>query len=252
MCLEMWNSINRKEQAAVTMTRTISHQPKVGGRHRTEQRTNTPQQPSTILRKLLANTKPPSQRAFRERKERHVKDLELKLKSIEAHSTDLLGDNERLKRELDRLATQNEILRATTTPMRLPTQTTTTDPSQPQSFQQQLTPARTSASPDTTGPMIYSPSTFNAAFSDHQAPDEPISHRIQISATTGERLLSTGAAWELIQSHDLYRRGVVDIGEVSDRLKEKVFCDGSGPTFAEGEVIRAIEESVGAAGDELI
>lgn len=60
MCLEMWNSINRKEEAAVTTTRTISHQPKVGGRHRTEQRTNTPQQPSTILRKLLAKTNPPA------------------------------------------------------------------------------------------------------------------------------------------------------------------------------------------------
>lgn len=186
------------------------------------------------------------QRAFRERKERHVKDLEIKLKSIEAHSTDLMSDNERLKRELDRLATQNEILRATTAPLKLPHQ---------ESSQDQRA-SSTSPSPKAlaSGPMIYSPSTFNNAFSEHNpaGPDDPISHRIQISAHTGERLLATGAAWELIQSHELYRQGLVDIGEVCDRLKEKVLCDGSGPTFAEKDVMQAIEDSIGAAGDELI
>lgn len=166
---------------------------------------------------------------------------------MEAHSTDLVSDNERLKRELDRVATQNEILRATTTPMRLSNQEHV-----------QTTHAEVAAhSPEvgmTAGPMIYSPSTFNAAFADHHAPglEEPISHRIAISATTGERLLATGAAWELIQGHELYRSGKVDLGEVCDRLREKVLCDGAGPTFAESEVVRAIEDSVGTSGDELI
>ena len=90
------------------------------------------------------------------------------------------------------------------------------------------------------------------ALLDHNPGDEAVSHRIQISEKTGERLLALGAAWELILSHELYRKGLVDIGEVSDRLKEEVMCDGSGPTFAESNVIKAIEESVGAAGDELI
>lgn len=164
-----------------------------------------------------------------------------------------MTDNERLKRELDRLATQNEILRATTTPKRIPPAAAD---SSHQTQTQQQQPSSTSPSPKilASGPMIYSPSTFNNAFSEHSLsdPNEPISHRIQISAQTGERLLATGAAWELIQSHELYRRGLVDIGEVCDRLKEKVLCDGAGPTFAEGEVVRAIEDSVGAAGDELI
>lgn len=165
---------------------------------------------------------------------------------MEAHSTDLMSDNERLKRELERVATQNEILRATTTPLRL----------QHQEQPQPINTDRGSHSPEVLapGPMIYSPSTFNAAF-DHNAgvnPDAPVSHRIAVSATTGERLLSTGAAWALIQSHELYRRGLVDLGEVADRLKEKAMCDGVGPTFAETDVINAIEDSVGAAGDELI
>jgi len=155
-----------------------------------------------------------------------------------------MSDNERLKRELDQLAIQNEILRATTTPMKI---------SHQEAAQNQQARS-TSPSPKSlaAGPMIYSPSTFTNAFSRHTAPDEPLSHRVQMSAQTGERLLATGAAWELIQSHDLYRQGLVDIGEVSDRLKDKVLCDGFGPTFAESEIIKAIEESVGTAGDELI
>ena len=165
---------------------------------------------------------------------------------MDAHSTDLVTENERLKRELDRIATQNEILRATTAP-RKPAQQ---DP-----------PSRNGGGgggpgPEalTSGPMIYSPSTFNAAFSGHgtSGPEEPVSHHIEISATTGERLLATGAAWDFIQHHELYRRGWVDIADVSEKLKEKIVCNGTGPTFSERDVIQAIEDCVGAAGDELI
>lgn len=166
---------------------------------------------------------------------------------MEAHSTDLMSDNERLKRELDRVATQNEILRATTTPMRLSHQ------EQPQTTSADVA-AHSPKAGMTPGAMVYSPSTFNAAFADHYVagPEEPISHRIAISATTGERLLATGAVWELIQGHELYRSGKVDLGEVCDRLREKVLCDGAGPSFPESEIIKAIEDSIGTSGDELI
>lgn len=232
--------ISRSERGAAMMIRTISRPHKAGEKRRTEQRMVIPNSFSALNHTIDTSTR---QRAFRERKERHVKDLEVKLKSIEARSTDLMSDNERLKRELDRLSTQNEILRATSTPMMKLSHQENAQTQRASS----ASPARKVLS---SGPMIYSPSTFNSAFSDNG--DGPVSHRIQISAQTGERLLATGAAWELIQSHELYRRGLVDIGEVSDRLKDKVLCDGSGPTFAESEVIKAIEESVGAAGDELI
>lgn len=164
---------------------------------------------------------------------------------MDAHSTDLMTENERLKRELERIATQNEILRATTTPRRAPHQE-----------QSQNVHLEGTSSPEgfTSGPMIYDPSTFNAAFAEHHAsdPEEPISHRIEISATTGERLLATGAAWDFIQHHELYRGGKVDIADVSEKLKEKVVCDGAGPTFSERDIVLAIEDSAGTAGDELI
>lgn len=186
-----------------------------------------------------------SQRAFRERKERHVKDLEIKLNSLEAHSSTLLTDNERLKRELEKLATQNEILRATTTPLNLGHMNNAhghpqRPPPQPES--------------PISGPQTYSPSAFHEALSSTHSSfmNNPISHRIQISATTGERLLSSGAAWDLIQKHELFRKGMVDIGEVCDRLKNRALCDGTGPAYAESEIQKAIEDSVAGAGDELI
>ncbi|MCJ1461981.1 hypothetical protein MMC07_000581 [Pseudocyphellaria aurata] len=186
-----------------------------------------------------------AQRAFRERKERHVKDLEIKLNSLEAHSSTLLTDNERLKRELEKLATQNEILRATTTPLNLahlnnPHSHSSHAPLQPES--------------PIPGPQTYSPSAFHEALSGTHSSfmNKPISHRIHVSATTGERLLATGATWDIIQKHELFRKGMVDIGEVCDRLKDRAMCDGSGPAFAESEIQRAIEDSVAGAGDELI
>ena len=180
------------------------------------------------------------QRAFRERKEKHVKELEVKLKSIEAQSTDLVTDNERLRRELDRLTTQNEILRQTSTSSRLPGQ-----------------PHRVSPDPNAsldTGPMAYSPKAFNAAFAKDghgTSTDEAVTHAITVSPT-GEKILAPGAAWDLIHAHELYKRGSVDLGQIVDRLRDKIVCNGQGPSFHEQEVVKAIEESIGVPGDELI
>ena len=82
--------------------------------------------------------------------------------------------------------------------------------------------------------------------------DHPISNRIHRSPDTGEKLLAAGATWDMIQGHELYRKGMVDVADVSARLKGKSVCDGTGPAFREGEVRRAIEESVAGGSDELI
>ena len=102
--------------------------------------------------------------------------------------------------------------------------------------------------------MTYSPKSFNAAFMHEDSPhrNDPVTNRMSVSKTTGERLLSTGATWDVIQNHDFYRRGMIDLGEVVDRLRDKAVCDGVGPCFPEDEVLKAIEDSVGVPGDELI
>jgi hypothetical protein len=181
-----------------------------------------------------------SQRAFRERKERHVRDLQVKLNSLEEASTTLQADNERLKRELAKYTTENEILRATS--------------------RSNVADSQKALEPTVTGPMKYSPTDFiTGVMSEGSAssgsavtiPSSGSPHRVTVCEITGEKLLDAGATWDLIQSHELFKRGLVDIGDVTERLKGMAQCDGQGPAFREGQVQKAIEESV-ADRDELI
>ncbi|KAM0106649.1 AP-1-like transcription factor [Aspergillus fumigatus] len=173
-----------------------------------------------------------SQRAFRERKERHVRELEEKVSALEQESTTLAADNERLKRELAKFATENEVLRATT--------------GQLASSQGR----HLDSEPTITGPMKYTPTDFytNLVPKGEPAP----THRVTVCEKTGERLLDAGATWDLIQGHELYKQGLVDIGDVSNRLKGMAQCNGQGPAFREGQVLQAIEASAAACRDELI
>ncbi|PNH37923.1 hypothetical protein VD0004_g8872 [Verticillium dahliae] len=173
-----------------------------------------------------------AQRAFRERKERHVKDLEAKLANLEAEAQQTTSENERLKREMQKIATENEILRATS------------------SLNNGLPHGSLSPEPRTTGPLEYNPTDF---YSDLLAKhnNKTPSHRVAI-AEDGERLLAAGATWDLIINHELFKRGLVDVGDVSERLKNHAKCDGQGPVFAERTILTAIEASVASGSDELL
>merc|ERR1712000_107068 len=155
-----------------------------------------------------------AQRAFRERKEKHVKDLEVKLAELENSQQRSSAENERLRRDLHRKVTENEILRAT------------------------------------TGPMRYSPSDFASnLLSGHN--NQTFSHRI-VQTADGQRLLAAGASWDYIISHELFQKGQIDIGSVSDYLKTRARCDGQGPVFSERDVIDAIQASAACASDDLL
>ncbi|PYH95557.1 hypothetical protein BO71DRAFT_351076 [Aspergillus ellipticus CBS 707.79] len=173
-----------------------------------------------------------AQRAFRERKERHVRDLEDKVSSLENASSTLMADNERLKRELAKFTTENEILRATSSSLR---------------HSNHHSPA---PEPTTTGPMKYSPTDFISNLGSDG--DSGPHHRITVCGKTGEKLLGAAATWDLIQGHELFKRGLVDIGDVSGRLQGTAQCDGQGPAFRESQVLQAIQESAAAGNDELI
>ncbi|OOF94610.1 hypothetical protein ASPCADRAFT_208259 [Aspergillus carbonarius ITEM 5010] len=171
-----------------------------------------------------------AQRAFRERKERHVRELEEKVSNLENESTSLMADNERLKRELAKFTTENEILRATSTSLRHSNQYSA-DPE-----------------PTTTGPMKYSPTDLSSDLGGGRGP----AHRVTICGKTGERLLDAGATWDLIQGHELFKRGLVNIGDVSGRLQGTAQCDGQGPAFRESQVLQAIEDCAAAGNDDLL
>ncbi|KAG6005050.1 hypothetical protein E4U21_000506 [Claviceps maximensis] len=173
-----------------------------------------------------------AQRAFRERKEKHVKDLEAKLADLGAARQQAAVENERLKRDLQKISTENEILRATSS-------FSNTRPSS--SYSPELT---------TTGPMNYKPTDFYSnVLQNHQ--NKVPSHRI-VTSVDGERLLAAGAAWDFIINHDLYKKGLVDVEDVSERLKTCALCDGQGPVFSEQAIIHAMEQSVTSGSDDLL
>ncbi|KFA49669.1 hypothetical protein S40293_01348 [Stachybotrys chartarum IBT 40293] len=172
-----------------------------------------------------------AQRAFRERKEKHVKDLENKLASLEAAQQHASQENSRLIQALAKAKTENEILRATSTTVGGNTN-------------------QQSPEPTTTGPMTYNPTDFYSNVLQNHAQKQP-SHRI-VTTDDGQRLLAVGAAWDFIISHDLFKRGLVDVGDVSDRLRPCARCDGQGPVFAEQDIIHAMQQSAANGNDDLL
>ncbi|RYP77800.1 hypothetical protein DL771_000897 [Monosporascus sp. 5C6A] len=174
-----------------------------------------------------------AQRAFRERKERHVKDLEAKLASLEAAQNQTASENEKLKRDLQKISTENEILRATSN---IQAQRGSTSPP--------------GGVPTTTGPLQYNPTDFYSDLLANHTNKTP-SHRV-VESESGERLLAAGATWDLIINHELFQKGMVDVADVSERLKPQAKCDGQGPVFEERAVLQAIEQSVASGSDELL
>lgn len=163
-----------------------------------------------------------------------MKDLEAKLASLEAAQQQTATENERLKRDLQKLSTENKILR-----------TTSSMHNGGGSF-----PYLSGAAPTTTGPLTYSPMDFYSNVLSNHANKSP-SRRI-VETDGGGRLYAVGAAWDFIINHDTFRRGLVDIADVSNRLKHQAICDGQGPVFEERAILEAIEESVASGSDELL
>jgi AP-1-like factor len=98
--------------------------------------------------------------------------------------------------------------------------------------------------------MRYSPTDFYTEVL--QAHDNKVpSHRI-VTSERGDRLFAAGATWDYIIKHPLYVRGLVDIGDFTERIKKVAKCDGQGPVFAERDIIDAIEKSVASGSDELL
>ena len=230
-----------------------------------------------------------SQRAFRERKERHVRDLEAKLTALESQSHSLQSDNERLKLALQRAETENEILRATsaTNPLSLslPGSPGAEDPdgllngesgkgeSRSKAIEKMLESGEATMGPSSWKPKkidipvtlpdkgILGPNAIAAMKSN--SPSQPVPFlqgRRVVTHLNGPRgvmsksstLLPAAATWDLILSHPLFKQGLIDIGDVCERLRGMAKCDGQGPAFDESDVIRVVEGSRRGGGDELI
>ncbi|KAF2220270.1 hypothetical protein BDZ85DRAFT_267455 [Elsinoe ampelina] len=151
-----------------------------------------------------------AQRAFRERKERRVKDLEEQLSIIQTKTTTLQKENERLRVLLQRSQTENEVLRATAV--------------------RQQSASRAGRDDG------YSQSIASDGSLDDLSIATPPSGAMP-------RLLRPSAAWDLVHSHPLCMDGTVDIGLICERLKQLTRCDpNTGPAFDEQEVRQVIED----------
>jgi hypothetical protein len=59
---------------------------------------------------------------------------------------------------------------------------------------------------------------------------------LTIDDATGEPIYNAGATWDYIQAHELFKKGLVDVGDVCERLKKSARCDGKGPVFLESDI----------------
>lgn len=194
-----------------------------------------------------------SQRAFRERKEKHVKELESRLASLEQANSRAAAENDKLKEQLEKTRLENRLLHENTlrghsSPEPLPE----VGPMGFNPFESNPPGAGAAAAANGSGSSSSEPPAkfINPLFTEH--PNRGSIHRISTSPGTGERLLGAGAAWDLIICHPLYEQGLVDIGDISGRLKSMARCDGQGPVFEESIVLEAIQQSVGSGRDELL
>jgi AP-1-like factor len=180
-----------------------------------------------------------SQRAFRERKERHVRDLEAKLTHLESSTHSLQSDNDRLKLALQRARTENEILRATTGPS--PTHSRPGSMIYPEPGAH-LPPENLDDDEPYNVQSLSNGSLVNAADKDHTA----------MRRKAKGKDVPAAKMWDVIQSHPLIQRGLVDVADVCERLRGVAKCDGAGPVFDETIIYAAIESARRSGGDTLI
>lgn len=168
-----------------------------------------------------------------------MKELEAKLSALESSTHSLQSDNERLKLQLQRVRTENEILRAT-------------------SGHSPTSSRPVSATYPSPGAHLPDDEADDASYNVQSLPNGSVvnsadkEHAASRRKTTKAREIPAAQTWDLIQSHPLVKQGLVDIADVCERLKGAAKCDGHGPVFEESTVWAAIESSRRSGGDELI
>lgn len=178
--------------------------------------------------RLVTTTNPSigSQKAYRERQEQRSVHLTQKIGHLEEKNRALSTNNEQLELEIVRFSAESDALLAT---IHSGNRSTTDGPVS----DTELTPAT----------LLEAP-RLNPAL-DSIASDvwnHPV-HRITESKT-GEKLLDKAAAWDMIQGHESFKAGLVDIDGVRQRLEGFAQCTGQGIAFEESRILSAIEESV--------
>jgi AP-1-like transcription factor len=161
-----------------------------------------------------------------------VKELEKKLSEIESSATTLASDNQRLKLALQRLMTENEILRSTSASGRPGPQRMGKKPAPAESLQ------------DKDGEKGKAPAEPPAV---GQSPKV----RGLGDKTAASSILSMSDAWDFLIEHPLVKEGLVDITDASYRLRRTAKAGPYGPVFRKAEAQTAVKGSKRSGGDVL-
>jgi hypothetical protein len=162
-----------------------------------------------------------AQRAFRERKEQRVKELEQKLLDTENELKRLMSDNEVLKRENTILMTENQVMISQNRATKGHSQNTSSRPA----------------------PMTASfPSSefYRALIGGHASGDVDNPSFAIYEKEEGETMMGPGAVWQRIVEDPQKVLEDSDIQFVLDYLLDKGHCDGFGPVFALKDVNEGI------------
>lgn len=184
-----------------------------------------------------------AQRAFRERKERHVKDLEARNSTLQREAIVLQNENDKLKRELERVNAENQILQAKASSI-------ANDPISFLSDSNDLVAELLNHEPHRDCGGISNMKAQLGDTSDWMAGVRWTQSKIQLTTPPAdgseESLLDPGPTWDYIQAHELVKKGLADIGNICEKLKRAARCDGTGAVFQEKEVTAAIHGSTDA------
>ncbi|KAE8167899.1 hypothetical protein BDV40DRAFT_295019 [Aspergillus tamarii] len=146
-----------------------------------------------------------AQRAFRERKECHIRDLNERFVQLQQKLSTLREENDQRRQEITAALAENYTLK-------------------------EMESTRVAFQHDFTSTLTYASFADSVAPGDH---DKRPTHRITTDPNTGERLMDLGATWEFIQQHARFQEGTLDLEKVCNYLRQQVQCDGQGPVFVE-------------------
>lgn len=149
------------------------------------------------------------QRAYRRRKEGYIKNLETRITELEAVRKQAAEENDRIAAELQSMSAILLATAQTTNDLR---------------HSQILDPVASFVELDSCAML-------QALFTDCQE---------RVSGS-GRRLLSMGAAWEMITKHIRYRQGLINIEALTNRLIPRVRFDEKWRGFTEQDILQAIE-----------
>ncbi|AOW03844.1 hypothetical protein B0I72DRAFT_140296 [Yarrowia lipolytica] len=170
-----------------------------------------------------------AQRAFRERREQRLKELEDKVAEVEQERERLASENERLKRENTVITTENKVLMETAV-------------------------SKGPSSPDPTQPPIGKANfpykqlqemrakTQETILGGHEPPGDKNLKIIYQSEVSNDTMLGAAAVWDTIAKHA--EEEEFDIDLVAQLIQGHQRCEGFGPVFPLKVVEDAIREAI--------